>query len=178
MPIKHQTTLLRAIVNVPHVHGVLVGDVPPEQDAGYRVELEQLARDLGIADRVTFTGNQPPEGVRDWYCCAAAAVNLSPAGLFDKAALESMAVGVPTIVSNPSFDSLLGEDALLLRISAPDDHVALAEQLNALLALAETERAGIGERLRARVVAAHSLDSLIPRLVNVLNTGEPEPKVK
>lgn len=58
---------------------------------------------------MTFAGNLPPEGVRDWYRRAAVAVNLSPVGLFDKAALEAMATGVPIIVSNPAFNSLLGD---------------------------------------------------------------------
>jgi len=32
--------------------------VPPETDELYRRELESLARDLGVADRVTFAGHQ------------------------------------------------------------------------------------------------------------------------
>jgi glycosyltransferase involved in cell wall biosynthesis len=177
MPIKHQATLLRAIADVPDAHAVLVGDVPLEQDTSYRNQLEQLVDDLGIGDRVTLTGSQPPEVVRDWYRRAAVAVNLSPAGLFDKAALESMAVGVPTIVSNPAFVSLLGDEAPFLCIPAPDDDGALAERLKALLELSEAERTAIGERLRKRVVAAHSLEALIPRLIHVLTTGEPEQKL-
>jgi glycosyltransferase involved in cell wall biosynthesis len=173
MPIKHQATLLRAIADVPEAHAVLVGDVPPEQDARYKHELENLAHDHNIEDRVIFAGSQSQQGVRESYRRAAVAVNLSPVGLFDKAALESMAVGVPTIVSNPAFDALLGDDAPILRIPAPDDHTALEQRLQALLALPETERAAIGQRLRARVVAEHSLDALIPRLVQILNTGEP-----
>lgn len=173
MPIKHQITLLRAAAALPDSHVVFVGDVPPEQDTGYRAKLEQTARELGIIDRVTFAGNQSPEGVRDWYRRAAAAVNLSPPGLFDKAALEAIAVAVPTIVSNSAFDALLGEDAPLLRIPAPDDHAALAERLRALLALSDDQRCAIGERLRARVISEYSFNALIPRLVGVLNTGEP-----
>lgn len=173
MPIKHQTTLLRALPHVKNACAVFVGDVPPEHNTAYREQLEQLARDLGISDRVTFAGNQPAAGVRDWYHRAAVAINLSPVGLFDKSALESMAAGIPTIVSNPAFDSLLGDDSPLLRIPSPDDADVLAERFHTLLALPDQERAAIGERLRAQVVTAHSLDALIPRLVNVLNTGEP-----
>ena len=172
MPIKHQTTLIRAVADVPSAHVVFVGDVPPEQDAGYRIELQQLARELGVDGRVTFAGSQSQEGVREWYRRASVAVNLSPVGLFDKAALESMAVGVPTIVSNPAFEALLGDDAPLLRIPIPEDHAALAERLKTLLAMADEECTAIGERLRVRVVAEHSLDALIPRLVSILNTGE------
>lgn len=175
MPIKHQMTLIRALAAVPNARAVFVGNVPPEQDSGYQHDLEQLARDLNVSDRVDFAGSQPREGVREWYRRAAVAVNLSPVGLFDKAALESMAVGTPTIISSPAFDVLLGEDVSLLRISAPDDHQALAERLKTLLSLDEAQRAAIGERLRTRVTAEHSLDVLIPRLVSILHRGETSP---
>lgn len=173
MPIKHQSTLLRAVAAVPEAAAVFIGDVPPEQDTGYRDELENLVEALAITDRVHFAGNQPMRGVRDAYRRAEIAVNLSPVGLFDKAALEGMAVGIPTVVSSAAFDALLGGDAALLRLSAPEDHAALAERLRALLSMDTDQRIAIGERLREQVVKAHSFDSLIPRLVKVLNTGEP-----
>jgi glycosyltransferase involved in cell wall biosynthesis len=122
---------------------------------------------------VTFAGGLPPDAVRDWYRRAAIAVNLSPLGLFDKAALESMAAGTPTIVSNPAFDSLLGDHVPSLRIDSPEDVEGLAARLRALLALAEDERRAIGNDIRGRVAATHSLERLMPRLVNILKTGEP-----
>ena len=172
MPIKHQATLIRALADVPDAQAVFVGDVPPDVDPAYRRELEALARELGVADRVTFTGNLPPEGVRVWDRRAAIAVNLSPLGLFDKAALEGMAVGVPTMVSSAAFDDVV-EDARL-KISDPEDAMALSGRLNDLLALREEDCCRMGAALRERVIAAHSLDHLIGRLVSVLNTGEPE----
>lgn len=173
MPIKHQATLIRAVAQVPGIRATFIGDVPPEKDIHYRAELEQLAAALGVFDRVTFAGNQPAEGVRDAYRDAAFAVNLSPPGLFDKGALEGMAVGVPTIVSSAAFVPVLGDDAPLLLLPTPDDADALAQRLQGLLALPPEQRSAIGMRLRERVVALHSFDALIPRLVSVLNTGEP-----
>ena len=171
MPIKHQTTLIRALPEVPGAVAVLVGDERPEAP-DYRQQLETLAADLGVGDRLTFTGSLPPEGVRTWYHRAAAAVNLSPVGLFDKAALEAMACAAPTIVSNPAFDPLLGADIGRLRIDSPDDHAGLAQRLNALFALDPVERAALGAAISARTVESHSLEGLIARLVRVLITGE------
>jgi len=173
MAIKHQATLIRAVAAVPETRAVFIGDVPPGQDAAYPGELAALAAKLGAEGRVTFAGAQPAEGVRDAYRAAFAAVNLSPPGLFDKAALEAMACGVPTLVANPAFDDLLGDDAALLRTGGPDDVDGLAERLRALLDMPEAERAALGLRLRERTIAAHSLDGLIERLVRVLKTGEP-----
>lgn len=170
MPIKHQTTLIQALANVPDAHAVFVGDVPPQIDPEYRHKLESLAGEFGVADRVTFAGNQPPEWVRDWLRRATIAVNLSPPGLFDKAALEGMAVGVPTLVASPAFDDVIVDPRL--RLTAPGDYADLAAHLRDLLALPEAERRALGAAQRERAVAAHSLDGLIARLVSVLNTGE------
>jgi glycosyltransferase involved in cell wall biosynthesis len=171
MPIKHQATLLRTVAGGIEADVALIGDVPTGQSRVYLQELEALARDLGIA--VTFTGGLPPDAVRDWYRRAAVAVNLSPPGLFDKAVLESMAVGVPTIVSSAAFDSLLGEYVPWLRIDSPDDVEGLAARLRAALSLAPDERAAMTADIRARVLVAHSLERLMPRLVSVLETGDP-----
>jgi glycosyltransferase involved in cell wall biosynthesis len=176
MPIKHQATLIRAVAEVRDIardagkeaYAVLVGDVPDGQSEEYRGELQRLASDLNASDRVIFAGSQTPDGVRDWLRRASVAVNLSPAGLFDKAALESMAVGAPTIVSSSAFDPLLRDYSPLLRLNSPDDHAGLANRLRTVLAFNPFQRAALSSALRSRVTATHSLDSLIPRLVSVL----------
>jgi glycosyltransferase involved in cell wall biosynthesis len=173
MPIKQQASLIRALAELSGAQAVFVGEVPPGHDQGYLHSLQELAADLGVDRRVIFAGALPPAGVRDAYRGAFAAVNLSPPGLFDKAALEAMACAVPTLVSNPAFDPLLAEDAPALRVAREDDVTGLAQRIRGLLALPPEERAALGLRLRARVAAAHGLDALIPRLVRVLQTGEP-----
>lgn len=171
MPIKHQATLIRALAEGLRARAVFIG--ADEQATGYQAELRRLAESLGVADRVTFTGGLPPAGVRDWYQRAAAAVNLSPPGLFDKAALEAMLTGVPVVVSNPAFDSLYGADGDALRIAGPEDAAGLAERLDALLRMDDAGRRALGLGLRARVAEAHSLDRLMDRLVTLFATGEP-----
>lgn len=177
MPIKHQATLIRALAQVPQAHAVFVGDVPEGQEthAAYGQGLKQLAVDLGVADRITFTGGLLAPGVRDWYRRAAVAVNLSPPGLFDKAVLESIATGTPTIVSSHAFDSLLGPEAPQVRLDSPDDVDGLASRLQQLQAQSPDERRAITLAQRERVIAAHSLERLMTRLVKVFATGEPEP---
>ncbi len=168
MPIKHQDVLLRAVSAIPGVHVALVGAVPPGQDAAYRTALQNLAHDLGIADRVTFTGGLLANAVRDLYRRATLAVNLSPAGLFDKAALESMLTGAPTVVSSPAFDTLLGEYTPRLRISGPEDVEGLTNCLRSLLTLSPDERQKMARDIRERVQAAHSLEGLMDRLVALM----------
>ncbi|MDX2162345.1 MAG: glycosyltransferase family 4 protein [bacterium] len=168
MPIKHQATLIRAIAAIPGLHATLIGEVPPGIDSTYKTELQALVSQLQIAERVRFAGALPRDGVRAALDGAFAAVNLSPPGLFDKAALESMAMGIPTLVSSPAFRPLMGAYADLLTIPAPDDHAALTDRLKALLRLSADERAHIGAQLRAAVTDQHSLDRLIARIAAVL----------
>jgi glycosyltransferase involved in cell wall biosynthesis len=176
MPIKHQATLIRAIANLLDAQAVFVGDVPTGQE-GYRDyadSLKKLAAELGVAQRVTFAGGLLAPAVRDTYRQATLAVNLSPVGLFDKAALESMATGVPTLVSTHAFDALLGDNPDQFRIDGPEDVDGLTARLRDLLALSPQQRAALGAIQRERVVAAHSLTQLMPRLVRLFETGEIE----
>ena len=70
-----------------------VGGVQAGYPIAYQRELQDLSAALGIEDRCAFTGNLPPDEVREWNRRATIAVNTSPVGLFDKSALESMACG-------------------------------------------------------------------------------------
>lgn len=174
-PIKQQAALLDAAVLV-RCQVVLVGDIPDGYDDAYRRDLLARVQRLGIADRVTFAGAQTPQQVRAHYQQAAVAVNLSPPGLFDKAALEGMACAVPTIVSNPAFLPLTMPYADMLHIDTPEDVVSLTARLNNLLAQPAAQRQRIGAHLRGRVEQQHSLAALIPRLVSIVNTGELPPE--
>ncbi len=99
---------------------------------------------------------------------SAVAVNLSPPGLFDKAALEGMFAGKPTLVTNADFAPLLDAAADLLLLPYEAGPEALAGRLARLLALTPEERAAIGAELRGRALAAHSLDSLMDRVVALM----------
>lgn len=151
---------------------ILVGDVPDGYDAGYKRHLQQLVKDLNLVDRVRFAGPQTPQQVRDWLVSADVAVNLSPPGLFDKAALEAMACGVPTIVANAAFRPVMGVHHEKLAIQHPVDSAALRHQLAGLLATSREERRQIGSDLRTRVLKQHSLQQLAIRLIQVMHEGE------
>ena len=150
---------------------VLVGDIPDGFEDSYKQKLLALVDELGIQEKVIFAGAQTPEEVRNWYSSATIALNLAPEGLFDKAALESMACGVPTIVSNPAFHSLI-RPYRILQIPSPDDIAALRESIKTVLALSHEERNSIGQHLRQGIIAEHSLDALVKKLISVMTTGD------
>jgi glycosyltransferase involved in cell wall biosynthesis len=173
--IKHQHILLEAGHDLD-CEIVFVGDVPDGYDNDYKRRLITQVHNMGIAEKVIFAGAQTPEQVRDWYHSATVAINLSPPGLFDKAALEGMACAVPTIVSNEAFQPLTGTYADMLHIPAPDDVTALRERLMLLLTIPQGQRQIIGSTLRQGVIEQHSLNQLIQRLISVMHTGEIEQK--
>lgn len=170
--IKHQDTTIQAIAGTD-AQLTIVGDVQPNYPTPYRHELEALVSKHHLEDRVTFTGDLNAQAVRDAYHQATVAVNMSPVGLFDKAALESMACGIPTLVANQEFAPLMGDYAELLTVENPQDVEGLRARINQLLALSDAERKAIGTVLRDNVAKRYSLSHLAEELVSVLRTGEP-----
>ena len=172
--IKHQKTTIRAVAEI-ETDLTLVGGLQDGYPAHYVHELEAMIQRLGLTDRIRLTGDLPSFEVRGWYRQADVAVNMSPVGLFDKAALESMACAAPTVVCNPAFAPLLGDYRHLLLIDGPRDTTGLRRSIEGLLALSAAERVQIGQTLRAHVIRQHSLTSLMPNLLSVLQTGELPP---
>lgn len=83
---KGTAVLLRALARVPSARLVVVGDGP------LRAQLERLAADLGLGERVRFLGAQPPDVVAEWMRRATllAAPSLT--------ALDGDAEGLPNVV--------------------------------------------------------------------------------
>jgi glycosyltransferase involved in cell wall biosynthesis len=169
--IKRQDMLLRAASwvaaqqDMPPFRVVLIGS-PVDHEPEYRAELESRARQTDPV--VLFTGPLPQPQVAEMLRRCAAAVNLSPVGLFDKAALEALFAGRPVIVTNPDFLPLLGDAAPLLYLPEDANDAALADRLTRLLRLSAVERAALGMNLRERALAAHSLDGLLDRIVYLM----------
>ena len=169
--VKHQATTIQAVAGI-EARLALIGGAQPDAPRSYEGELRALIQRQGLAERCQLVGDAPAAEVLQWYRRASVAVNMSPVGLFDKAALESMACGVPTVVCNPAFAPLLGEYGSLLLTAGPEDARGLRERLARLMEMSDAERAAIGAVLRANVLREHSLPAMVERLMAVLRTGE------
>ncbi len=134
-PWKGVDVLIRALALAPELDGLIVGGHPQEAD---RARVEALAVELGIRDRVTFTGLLPSAAVPQRLAAAsmlvlpntASAISdryTSPLKLF-----EYLALGRAIVASDlPSIREVLtdGDTAALVR---PGDPAALAAALRAL----------------------------------------------
>lgn len=122
---KDQPTLIKSIAKIDDkdVFAVLVGDGPR------REEFEQLARDLGISDRVLFLGTR--SDIPDIIGASDIGVQSSNWEGFGLTAVEMMAGGLPVIASDVEGLKQVVEDAGLLFPKGDDD--LLAEAILSLL---------------------------------------------
>lgn len=166
--VKDHATLLRAVALLPErFRLVILGATAGAEDEAHAAGLRQLARELGLEQRVVFARPVPREELPAHYNRCAAHVNLTPAGFGDKVAWEAMSCGRPCLVANDDFRETLGryENELLFRNG---DAADLAGKLSALLARSAVERAEIGAYLRQQVGRLHSLPRLADRILEQL----------
>lgn len=164
-PAKGQRVLLKAMAALPAdlagVRLTLVGAGPDE------AALKAQAAELGLADRVHFTGAQTETQVlahmraADLFCLPSFAEGI-PVVLMEAMAcglpcLSTTACGIPELVGD-------GEHGLLVR---PGDVLGLARAMVALLRDADL-RQRMGQAGRAQVQAGYDLDRNVQALADTL----------
>ena len=134
---KGQEVFLRALALLPsdvRWRGYIIGDAIYQTEGSQfsRAELQSMASELEISDRVGFTGfvDQPANAIRALDIVVHASTRPEPFGL---TIVEGMACGRPVVVSNAGGAAELitnGEDALGF---PPGDATALADHLTRLI---------------------------------------------
>ena len=144
--IKDHATLLRAIAlvkeRVPEVVLVMVGD------GSERSALQQLAQDLGIADRVRFAGTWP--NIPNPHALFDISVLSSLGEGFPNTIVEAMAAGRPVVATDVGGVPDAVDDGITGILVPRADHEAMAEALGDLMTT-PARRAGMGS---AGLVAA------------------------
>jgi len=133
---------------------ILVGDGPE------RPRLEQIARELGVAEQVTFMGARPNPDMPGLYASSDLAVFPSLMEATSVAALEAMSCEVPVAASNVGGLPEIVDDTVGA-LFAPADPRSLAAAVVALLTSADLK--ALGARARQRVVQQWSLERLARR---------------
>ena len=170
---KGVDVFLEALAQVPDLRGLLVGGYPGDPD---EARLRALARQLGIGDRVTFTGLVPRAEVcrlvRSATVCVVPTVDTpsarytSPLKLF-----EYMACGRPVIISDLPPIREVVEDEQTALLVPPGDAGKLADALrrvlaDEVLAIQMTRRATEIVSKYSWVQRAESLDDLFQAVVS------------
>jgi glycosyltransferase involved in cell wall biosynthesis len=134
------------------------------KDSGYLLHLEHLVEELGLSEDVRFLGSVSHDELPGLLGGYRASINLSDTA-FDKAAGESMAVGVPVVTSNDCTTEMLPADLRPLLAAGRQDSVGLAELVHDVVGWDDDTRARIGATLRANVVENHSLNALFDKIL-------------
>jgi rhamnosyl/mannosyltransferase len=151
--------LLRALARTP-LTAVIAGDGPR------RGAWEQLARELGLNSRVTFTGEISDAELRRLMqtCTAFVLPSVTRAEAFGYVQLEAMAAGTPVVSTDvPSGVSWVNQNGRTGTVVKAGDEAALAAAMTALAADPDL-RARLGAAGRARVEEAFTLERLRERL--------------
>ena len=156
-PIKDYPTFLRAAALLAQerqdVHFVSVGG----GSTHYRRELQELANDLGLGDRVIWAGE------RTDMCAAHNALDIATSSSssegFSNTTGEAMACGVPCVVTDVGDSAILvGSTGLVV---PPGEPAAMAAAWTHLLDLPAGERAALGRAARQRIIEAYSIEQLV-----------------
>lgn len=161
---------IRALAKVPNAHLVLIGDGPLRQ------ELEQQARDAGVADRVTLVGDVHNNHIPPYYL--ASEIYLLPSTARSEAfgivQIEALAAGLPVInTSLPSGVPYVSRHDETGFTVPPGDSDALATAILRLLKDPDL-RARFGAAGRARAESEFSKDVLAGRLLRIYEGRKPE----
>jgi glycosyltransferase involved in cell wall biosynthesis len=145
-PEKAHGDLLHAIARLRErgiaAKALLIGEGPE------RPHIESLILELGLSEHVVITGLQ--EDVRPYIACCDVMTLVSHTETFSLAALESMALGKPLVMSDiggASEQVVHGQTGLLFE---PHDIAALTEQLTTLGSAALRARMGAAAERRVR----------------------------
>lgn len=166
-PVKDHATFLRAASifgkQQPRARFVCVGSGP----ADYARQLQELAEELGIANRLLWTGAR-----RDMpavYNALDLATLTSTSEGFANAIAEAMACGLPCVVTDVGDSAwIVGETGIVV---PPSDPNALAAGWQASLAKVNTSQHSAGDcPARSRICQHFSLANLIARTEQVLLT--------
>lgn len=170
-PVKDPMTMVRAVGTLRDggidARLTLVGEAPAGQEhfaARLRAEIGRL----GLSEHVDMPGacTNAEAGAR--HRAAFAHLNAAPADhSLDKAVLEALFSGRPSLTSTDGFAATFGPAADLL-LFPEGDADALAQRVATLVAMPDEERASLSTDARSRAIAMHGLSGLADSIVDLL----------
>jgi glycosyltransferase involved in cell wall biosynthesis len=143
-------------------------------DGDQRDRLAQLASDLGVTDRVRFTGRISDEELRAELTAATVFAIASRAELQSIATLEAMSSGLPVVAANAMALPHLVHDGENGYLYEPGDIDGFAERLRRVLTAPDDEYERM-QRASLEVVTHHDISRTIDTF-EALYRGEPLPE--
>lgn len=157
---KNISELIRlfAMQDRPNLRFLLVGDGP------YRPTLERQARELGVGNRVIFTGMVDPREVSKYYQLGDVFVNASLSETQGLTYIEAMASGLPVLCrADPCLDNVVQNNINGFTYISADD---FAEKLNILLS-DDLLRSRLSKAARDTTFENYSMEHFAARVAEV-----------
>jgi glycosyltransferase involved in cell wall biosynthesis len=165
---KGQDVLIRALTELPGVHGVIVGEALfTAEDRNFGRGLRNLATELGVADRIHFLGFR-----RDIVALLHAVdvvvhCSTSPEP-FGRVIVEAMLAGRPVVAANAGGAREIVTDAKTGLLVEPGNPHALAEAIYKLLATPKLALA-LGESAKIDAEQRFGLDQVLEQWSQCIN---------
>ncbi len=138
-PRKNAAIVIEALRALPDVRLLCAGPPTP-----YQTECVQIARRLGVAERVEFLGYVEPARLLELYASCTLAVAPSRYEGFGYAAAQALCAGIPVLAArSSSLVEVVGDDATLLD---PGDAGAWSQAIAAILDARQQAEANAAER--------------------------------
>jgi glycosyltransferase involved in cell wall biosynthesis len=141
----------------------VVGVPVSKTEEAYAKKLEDAIAKVPWAAQVRMVGPLPHAKLPEFLNTQDIFLNFSTTGNMDKAGLEALAAGVPLLSTNPQFEAMLAPFGLFV------PGMQAKESADALLAYFERpDQPAVLATLRNKVVAGHSLERLVPKIIAIL----------
>lgn len=151
---KGHPYFLRALASLPasfnDVHGIVIGGALFDMERDYPEELKRLAKELGIAQRVHFTGFIPDEDVAGFLAASELLAHPALEEDFGLIVAEAQALGRPVLAFASSGPAAIVVHEETGRLAPVGDQAALSRELADMLA-DPARLTRWGEQGRARV---------------------------
>ncbi len=168
---KNHSMLFRAfkliLESIPDARLLLVGDQPADSRGrldGYRAQLDRLVNDLKIRHRCTFLGHQKDTELLYPACDVTVLPSLHEGT--PNVLLESMACGVPVVVTNVCDNDYVIKEGEVGHLVAVGDYRGMAHRIESLLR-SDTLRQKMGRKGRDWVLEEFSSKRLAEKVETV-----------
>ena len=154
---KGQAVLLAAMARLRNTEAVcvLVGEGRPR----FARELEAMAHTLGVADRVRLVGHCEDMAAALMLATVAVSASTEPEG-FGRTVIEAQAMGCAVVATAHGGAAETVEDLVTGWLVPPGDVEALAGVIDHALAMGAEDRAALGARARASVLARYTVTGM------------------
>ena len=146
-------------------HGPWTLTIAGDGEPSYRRELERVAEEAGVADRVRFVGHVSGDEKTSLLAQAEGLVLASYSENFGMSVAEALAHGTPCVVSKTAPWEGLGREGCGFWVD--DSEEALAEGMRRLMALLPEESRAMGMRGREWMKREFSWDGVAKRMIGL-----------